>query len=169
MVGEVLPWVLDGVDLNGPVLELGPGPGLVTEALVRYGVEDLTTLEIDPAAAERLRERYRDRVKVETGDAAAMPFADGRFSTIVCCTMLHHVPTAAAQDALLRESRRVPAAGGVMAGSDSRTILRFRLFHLFDTHNPVDPFTFADRLPAAGFDQAEVDPVEGRFRFRARV
>ncbi len=35
MVGEILPWVLEGVELDGPVLEIGPGPGLVTEALVR--------------------------------------------------------------------------------------------------------------------------------------
>ncbi len=167
MVGEVLPWVLEGVDLSGPVLELGPGPGLVTEALVRYGVEDLTSLEIDPVAAERLRDRYGDRVTVQTGDAAAMPFEDGRFSVVVCCTMLHHVPTAAAQDALLRESHRVLRPGGVMAGSDSRTSLRFRLFHLFDTHNPVDPLAFDRRLTAAGFSAVEVDPVAGRFRFRA--
>lgn len=169
MVGEVLPWVLDGVDLTGPVLEIGPGPGLVTEALVRYGVEDLTTLEIDAAAADSLRRRYEDRVAVETGDAAAMPFPDGRFATVVCCTMLHHVPTNADQDRVLSESRRVLRPGGVMAGSDSRTNLRFRLFHLFDTHNPVDPFTLEDRLLAAGFGRAHVDPVDGRFRFRATV
>lgn len=167
MVGQVLPWVLEGVDLSGPVLEIGPGPGLVTEALVRYGVEDLTTLEIDLSAAERLRHRYRDRVKVETGDAAAMPFPDGAFVTVVCCTMLHHVPTSAAQDAVLAQSRRVLRDGGVLAGSDSATSLRFRLFHLFDTHNPVDPAFFESRLRTAGFSTAEVESVEGRFRFRA--
>ncbi len=167
MVGEILPWALEGVDLEGPVLEIGPGPGLVTEALVRFGVADLTSMEIEPAAAELLRRRYGNRVRVETGDAAAMPFADASFSAVVCCTMLHHVPTAAAQDRVLAESRRVLCPGGTFAGSDSRTSLRFRLFHIFDTHNPVDPFTLAERLATAGFDDVFVDPVEGRFRFRA--
>ena len=167
MVGEILPWALDGVDLDGPVLEIGPGPGLVTEALVRYGVAELTSLEIEPAAAESLRERYGKRVRVETGDAAAMPFPDASFTAVVCCTMLHHVPTAAGQDRVLTESRRVLLPGGMLAGSDSRTSFRFRMFHLFDTHNPVDPFTLDGRLAAAGFEDAFVDPVEGRFRFRA--
>lgn len=167
MVGEILPWALEGVDLDGPVLEIGPGPGLVTEALVRYGVADLTSMEIDPAAAESLRERYGERVRVETGDAAAMPFPDASFATVVCCTMLHHVPTAAAQDRVISESRRVLQPGGILAGSDSRTSFRFRMFHLFDTHNPVDPLTFAGRLAAAGFEDVFVDPVEGRFRFQA--
>ncbi len=167
MVGQILPWVLQDVDLDGPVLEIGPGPGLVTEALVRFGVSDLTTLEIEPESAERLRGRYGSRVRVETGDAAAMPFSDASFATVVCCTMLHHVPTSRAQDRVLTESRRVLRHGGVLAGSDSRTSLRFRLFHIFDVHNPVDPHSLPSRLTAAGFRDVLVEPVEGRFRFRA--
>jgi ubiquinone/menaquinone biosynthesis C-methylase UbiE len=167
MVGRILPWVLDGIDLDGPVLEIGPGPGLVTEALVQFGVEDLTSLEIEPEAAERLRDLYDSRVRVETGDASSMPFDDASFATVVCCTMLHHVPTVDAQDAVLAESRRVLTPGGVIAGSDSITSMRFRLFHLFDVHNPVDPASLPDRLRAAGFDHIEVEPAKGSFRFRA--
>lgn len=166
MVGEILPWALDGVDLTGPVLEIGPGPGLVTEALVRYGVADLTTLEIDLQAATRLRQRYGNQVKVETGDAAAMPFSDASFAAVVCCTMLHHVPTTRAQNRVLAEAHRVLRPGGMLAGSDSRTNLRFRLIHLFDVHNPVDPFTLEERLIGAGFEDVTVDPVATRFRFR---
>jgi len=167
MVGRILPWVLDDLDLTGPVLEIGPGPGLVTEALVRFGIEDLTSLEIEPAAADHLRDRYGTRVRVVTGDASSMPFDDASFATVVCCTMLHHVPTVDAQDAVLAESRRVLTPGGVFAGSDSITSTRFRLFHLFDIHNPVDPDTFAGRLSAAGFDNVDVEPAKSAFRFRA--
>ena len=167
MVGQTLPLVLENVELDGPVLEIGPGPGLVTEALVRLGVADLTTLEIEPEAAEGLRRRYGARVSVEVGDAAAMPFSNALFSAVVCCTMLHHVPTRETQDRVLSESRRVLRSGGVLAGSDSRTSLGFRIFHIFDVHNPVDPHGFPERLTAAGFSDAAVDPVEDRFRFRA--
>jgi len=167
MVDETLPWVLEEVGLDGPVLEIGPGPGLVTEALVRFGVADLTTLEIEPEPAERLRERYGSRVHVETGDTAAMPFPDASFAVVLCCTMLHHVPTNAAQDRVLVEARRVLRAGGVLAGSDSRASLGFRLFHLFDVHNPVDPHGFPGRLTAAGFHDVSVESVKDRFRFRA--
>jgi SAM-dependent methyltransferase len=169
MVGEILPWVLEDIDLSGSVLELGPGPGLVTEALVRYGVANLTSLEIDPEAAGRLRRRYRDRVAVETGDAAAMPFADDSFDLVICCTMLHHVPSSEGQDRILAEARRVLRPGGLLVGSDSRTSLRLRLFHIFDVFNPVDPFTWSDRLAVAGFAHPVVEPAAGRFRFRARV
>jgi hypothetical protein len=56
---------------------------------------------------------------------------------------------------------------GVLAGSDSRTSLSFRLFHIFDIHNPVDPNGFPERLTAAGLHNVSVDQVKDRFRFRA--
>jgi len=167
MVSEVLPWVLQDVDLEGPVLEIGPGPGVVTAALAQFGIDDLTTLEIDPGAARRLEQRIGSRVRVAVGDAAAMPFLAASFATVVSCTMLHHVPTSEAQDRVLAESRRVLVPGGTLAGSDSLTSIGFRLFHLFDTHNPVDPDGLPARLVAAGFDDVGVEVAQERFRFRA--
>ena len=167
MVRGVLPEVLEGVALDGAVLEIGPGPGLVSKALLAYGVEQLTSVEIDDAAADRLREQFGDSVTVHTGDASAMPMEANQFDTIVCCTMLHHVPTVELQDTILREAHRVLKPGGTFTGSDSKTDLRFRIFHLFDIHNPVDVDGFEDRLLAAGFAEASVVSLNGRFVFRA--
>jgi len=169
MVDRVLPDVLDGVDLEGRVLEIGPGPGLVTAALLEYGVTDLTTVEIDPEAAERLRGRFGAAVTVHTGSASDLPLADQSIDVVVCCTMLHHVPTAAEQDDILSECRRVLAPGGVLAGSDSKTSPRLRMFHLWDTHNPVDPAGLHARLAGAGFDRVTVTDSDKRFLFRASV
>lgn len=164
---QVLPWALDGVDLSGRVLEVGPGPGLTTDILATR-TSDLTALEIDAKLAAALRRRLdRGHVTVEQGDATAMPFEDASFDTVVCFTMLHHVPSAELQDRLLTEVRRVLRPGGTFAGSDSRASLVFRLAHVADTMVLVEPATFAQRLRNAGFDDVAVDSGKSAFRFQA--
>ena len=106
-------------------------------------------------------------MRVVHGDGAAMPFADGSFSGVVAFTMLHHVPSAALQDRLLAEARRVLRPGGVFAGFDGVDSFHFRLIHLGDTYTPVDPDTFGRRLEAAGFADVTVERGWARFRFRA--
>src|SRR5262245_32384573 len=160
----LLPWALEGVDLGDDVLEVGPGPGLTTD-LLRGRARHLTALEADAAAAEALAKRLEDSgVRVVHGDGAAMPFADGAFSGVVSFTMLHHVPSAARQDRLLAEARRVLRPGGVFAGFDGVGSFLFRLIHLGDTYTPVDPGTFGRRLEAAGFVDVAVERGPGRFR-----
>jgi len=163
---RLLPWALAGADLGADVLEIGPGPGLTTDVLATR-VPRLTALEIDTALATALRRRQA-AVRVVEGDATTMPFPDASFSGAVSFTMLHHVPTAAAQDRLLEEVRRVLRPGGTFAGSDSTTSLLFRLAHFRDTMQLVDPDGFAARLGRAGFRDAEVRVAKGAFRFRAR-
>jgi SAM-dependent methyltransferase len=58
-------------------------------------------------------------VDVVQGDATALPFPDGRFSTVLCFTMLHHIPTASQQDQAFGEVARVVRSGGTFAGTDS--------------------------------------------------
>lgn len=96
-----------------------------------------------------------------------MPFPDGRFSAVVCFTMLHHVPTPDLQNRIFAEARRVLRPGGVFLGSDSRGQgLRFRLLHIRDTKLLVDPATLPGRLSDAGFDKVDVD-AGPPLRFRA--
>jgi len=164
---ELLPWALQGVELGDDVLEIGPGPGVTTD-LLRSRTHRLTALEVDPTAAATLQERLSGSgVRVVPGDGAAMPFADGSFSGVVAFTMLHHVPTAALQDRMLAEAWRVLRRGGVFAGFDGVGSFLFRLVHLGDTYNPVNPDTFRQRLEAAGFAQVTVERGWARFRFRA--
>lgn len=162
---SILPAVLAGLDLGTDVLELGPGPGRTTEQLLPVAPR-LTALEIDGAAARRLRTRLPDpRLDVVQGDATAMPFPSGSFDTVLCLTMLHHLPSAAAQDRLLAESVRVLRPGGVLAGSDGLRTTRFRLIHLFDVLVVVDPPTLPGRLRAAGLVDAQVSTSGDRLRF----
>jgi SAM-dependent methyltransferase len=164
---RLLPWVLAGVDLGGDVLEVGPGPGLTTDALAER-VPHLTCVEKDPALAASLARRAGAGVEVVEGDATDLPFPTGRFSGAVSCTMLHHVPSPALQDRLLAEVARVLAPGGWLVGSDSLASLLFRLAHWGDTMVLVDPAAFGGRLERAGFTDVRVDRVDRAFRFQAR-
>lgn len=163
---QVLPWALRGVPLDGDVLEIGPGYGITTRWLTEQGGR-VTALEVDPALAAGLRTMFAGLVDVHEGDGADLPLPDAAFDAVVCFTMLHHVPSPSRQDRLFAEAARVLRPGGVFAGSDSRLSLRFRLLHIGDTMVPVDPAGLPDRLRAAGFHGAEVEPGGRSFRFHA--
>ena len=163
---NLLPWALEGVDLGDHILEIGPGPGLTTD-LLRTRVPNITALEVDPLLTDSLKSRMENtNVRVMQGDATDMPFDDQQFSAVVSFTMLHHVPSAALQNKLLAEARRVLRSGGVFVGVDSLYNLRFRLIHIGDTMTVVDPDTFGARLETAGFTNPHIDKVARRFRFQ---
>jgi SAM-dependent methyltransferase len=143
------------------------GPGASTDRL-HARVARLTCVEADDRFAGKLRRRLQG-VRVMCEDAAAMSLPDESFDGAVCFTMLHHIPSVAKQDCLLREVARVLRPGGLFAGIDSLYSRSFRLLHLFDTMVLVDPVTFPARLKAAGFSEVHVDVMEPyAFRFRAR-
>jgi SAM-dependent methyltransferase len=165
---EILPWTLKGVDLCGEVLELGPGPGLTTDWL-RPQCRHLTCLELDLNLARSLRERTANsNVKVQVGDATAMPFQDRTFSVVLSFTMLHHIPSPARQDRLFSEAFRVLKPGGTFAGSDSLRSVWMQIFHLADTMVTLDPEGLPGRLVATGFIDVGVETSGGRVRFWAK-
>jgi SAM-dependent methyltransferase len=168
-VADRMPGDLAEVDLGDDVLEIGPGYGATTAVLLGW-VPRLTAVEVDEASAERLDAEYRGRATIVHGDGTALPFDDGRFSAVLCFTMLHHVPSRALQDALFAEAARVLRPGGVFRGVDSQLSLRFRVLHIGDTMVVVDPGTLPARLTTAGFDDApEVGLMpDTRLRFTAR-
>jgi ubiquinone/menaquinone biosynthesis C-methylase UbiE len=164
---RLLPWALAGVELEGEVLEIGPGFGATTR-LIAQRAQRLTVLELQASYCARLRRELDSRVQVVQGDATAMPFADASFSTVVCFTMLHHVPSAEQQDRLLAEVARVLAPGGVFAGSDSiGTGSFFKLLHVGDTLVPLPVEGIAARLEGAGLRDTHVSVGGNSFRFRA--
>ena len=61
------------VDSKGPVIELGPGTGAITNALIEQGVDQkrLVLVEYNPGFCALLRDRY-PQAKVVQGDAYAL-------------------------------------------------------------------------------------------------
>jgi SAM-dependent methyltransferase len=162
----LLPWVLADVDLGDNVLEIGPGYGANIRVLIDRAPH-YTAVEIDQTMAERLQHTYSDRARIIRGDGTDTGLPAEEFSSVVCFTMLHHIPTPALQDQMLAEVFRVLRPSGVFAGSDSAASTLFRMLHFRDTCNPVNPQTFPERLRAAGFHDVHVDGNGHILRWRA--
>ena len=58
------------IHARGPVVELGPGPGAITSALIEHGIEQkrLGLVEYNPGFCALLRDRY-PQARVVQGDA----------------------------------------------------------------------------------------------------
>lgn len=91
---------------DAPVLDLGCGDGFFSSVLPRVA----PWVGIDPDG-EALRFARRSAIggMLVRGDGARMPFADGRFATVISNSVLEHVP---ALEATLAETRRVLRPGG---------------------------------------------------------
>ncbi|MGH3301736.1 MAG: class I SAM-dependent methyltransferase [Streptosporangiaceae bacterium] len=149
--GDILPVLTRDVDLGEAMLEIGPGPGAATGWLAGK-VAKLTVVEIDADAARLLADRYAGtNVAVITGSATELDYPADSFDSAGCFTMLHHVRTAALQNAILAEAFRVLRPGGVFIGSDSLASDDLHHFHAGDTYNPIEPAALLTRLQTLGF------------------
>jgi SAM-dependent methyltransferase len=163
---EVLPALTAEADLGADMLEIGPGPGAATEWL-RHKVSRLTSVEVDQEAAELLQERYAgSNVEIVLGSGTDLGYPDGSFDSVGCFTMLHHVPTTAAQNRILAEALRVLRPGGVFLCSDSVASAGLHDFHADDTYNPIEPASLISRLQTVGFGAMTVT-IGHELRFAA--
>lgn len=163
---QLLPWALRGIELGTRTLEIGPGYGATLRALLDR-TASLTAVEVDAAMADRLQRRYGDRARIIHGDGGETGLPADHFTSVVCFTMLHHVPRPELQDRLFAEAFRVLQAGGVFAGTDGVPSLAFRLIHVADTYNPIAPRDLPGRLQAVGFTDVHTDVKGGRQKWRA--
>ena len=164
---ELLPWVVQAGDLGEDVLELGPGPGLSTELLMQR-VPQLTAVELDSDLAAALASRLAGtNVTVLQADATETGLNGGRFSSVVCFSMLHHVPSASLQHLVFREAFRVLRNRGRFLGVDALDSEETRELHVDDVFTPMPPDALGARLKSAGFTDVSVSTTERRVRFIA--
>lgn len=167
LAADLVPWIDSFGDIGSDVLEVGPGPGLTTD-LLRSRTARVTAVEADPVLAAALRERLGGtNVEVLLGDASDTSLPSGQFSTALCFSMMHHVPSAEKQDAVLAELCRLLRPGGRLIGTDSLDLEALRDFHADDVFVPMDPETLPGRLVAAGFTGVVVEPRDYEMRFTA--
>ena len=166
---QIIPWVLDGVDLGDDVLELGPGFGATTDVLCTRAPQ-LTAVEIDDELADDLDRRFAGtHVTIVHGDATRLSFGDRRFSSVLSFSMLHHVQSPELQDKLFAEARRVLRPGGVFAATDSLPSEGLRAFHHDDIYVPIPVDELPARLTAAGFTDLEIATNEYAWKVSARA
>ena len=101
----------------GTVLELGPGTGVVTDALIAHGIgiERLIAVEADPDLAQLMRERFPD-LRVVEGDAfdldRTLPKeASGPLAATVSGLPLLNFPPARRRALVVSALDRMPAGG----------------------------------------------------------
>ncbi len=105
--------------LEGPVLDLGTGKGVMARALARRGLSvvtvDVSAEEQELAAFLTEEPRVASRIQFTLVDGITLPFPDGRFGAAVTVNALHHLADGAAA---LGELLRVVRPGGTVVLAD---------------------------------------------------
>jgi len=98
--------------VDGPVLEVGCGTGLVTAELVKLGV-DVSGLDLSPGMLEVARRHLPD-VRFEVGSMLELPHPDGFFGGVAAWYSTIHVPDDLLPSALA-ELARILRPGGYLS------------------------------------------------------
>lgn len=176
---QLIPPMVAGIEAapGMAVLDLCCGHGNASAALIETGAT-VTGLDFSPAMLARARERVPQATFVE-GDAADLPFEDGRFDAVVCNIGFGHLPDA---DAVLTEIARVVRRGGIAAMPSWRepeVSPTFQiLFSAVKAHGdptlapPAPEFHLFSKRPdakkalaAAGFSSLEFTDIDAAFVF----
>ena len=100
---------------SGAVLDVGCGTGEIMARLAEtFPHASFVGIDLEEPHLARARARcaaFGSRIRFETGDALALPFADATFDLVVCRHLLQAVPDAGR---VLAEIRRVLRPGGRM-------------------------------------------------------
>ena len=120
------------------VLEVGCGTGSLTRAMLETG-PDIQVAGIDGSAdyiAINRETNHGGRVKLEQGDAQALPYPDGNFHKTVSLLVMNFIPDATRAAV---EMKRVTRTGGSVAAAvwdygDGMEMLR----HLWDEAAAID-------------------------------
>ncbi|HXH68648.1 MAG TPA: class I SAM-dependent methyltransferase [Candidatus Limnocylindrales bacterium] len=165
---RLLPWVLSGARVGDHVLEIGAGYGAATGHLLKLAPR-VTSLEYDARLLAKLAAKHQC-VELTTvcGDAAALPFADQSFSSVVAILVLHHLKSRELQDRALAEVHRVLRPGGSFFMFEINDGWIHRAAHFKSTFTPVTPGSAFARLTKVGFSKVSVDFRSGGYRVMAR-
>lgn len=139
----------------------------MTDALRAYA-DRVTSVEYDADLVTRWRARHSKNVAAMIrGDAAALPFRDGAFSSVIAALVLHHLKSREQQGRALAECFRVLRAGGVFLAFEIQDGWIHRVGHIKSTFVPIQAEDAQARLASAGFSDIAFDCRPGGYRLQA--
>ena len=154
--------------LTGPVLDLGCGPGHLTDHLRSLGA-DATGIDLVPEFIAHARAAHPGG-RYELGSMTALRAGDGAVAGILAWYSLIHLPPADL-DAVLAGFRRVLAPGGVLVAGffDGPEVATFDHKVVTAYRRPADDL--AARLARAGLTEVEREhrPAGGTGRAHAAM
>lgn len=134
--GKFVVWaeLIDGLALQGDerVLDLGCGRGLVLLEMARHldrgeavGIDlwhktDQSGNTREATLANARAEGVAERVRLETGDIRALPFADQTFDVVTSSLVIHNINRESERIQAVREAVRVLRPGGRLLFADFR-------------------------------------------------
>ncbi|HEX7338630.1 MAG TPA: class I SAM-dependent methyltransferase [Rhodanobacteraceae bacterium] len=134
--GKFVVWarIVEGLRLAGDeqALDLGCGRGLVLLEVARHlprgeavGIDlwrsrDQSGNNKQATLANARAEGVAERVRLETGDMAKLPFPDASFDLVTSSLAIHNMPAAADRQKAIDEAVRVLRPGGRLAIADMR-------------------------------------------------
>jgi SAM-dependent methyltransferase len=146
-------------------LDIGCGTGVLSQTILEM-TEPAAVLGVDPSPqfiAHAQTHVAGPRVRFETGDARAIPVADGTFDAVVAGLMLNFVP-APEQPQAASEMRRATRPGGTVAAYVWDYAGEMQLMRYFwDAAVALDP-AGRDIDESRRFPLCQPEPLESLFR-----
>ena len=96
------------------VLDVGGGTGAVTERLFRRGYRRIVTVDLSLAMLREAKKKMPELTAIVC-DGEHLPFKDDSFRTVICSSVLHHLPF---PDRMLGEIKRALAPYGVVVAQE---------------------------------------------------
>ena len=141
----------------GRVLDIGCGPGLMTEALVERGGEvwgvDVLESALAWARAEAEKASWGDRAHYVSGDAEALPFPAATFDTVIAMGVLEYLSYA---HRFVSEVRRVLQPGGLLVVAVPSRIAPYHLAQRFLDRFVGPPYRGIRRLATGSVRRSHI-------------
>ena len=99
---------------NQLVLDVGGGTGPVAEQLVAQGYRHVVTVDISLAMLQEAKKKV-PALRAIVCDGEHLPFKDETVTTVICSSVLHHMP---APELVLKECRRVMTPQGLLVAQE---------------------------------------------------